>query len=142
VRSPKPFFASRKKRLIRLSDVADRAWVALGLTRPLVLVKLMDEGLRWHGVDASISSSAGYRRPRALALSLYRSDPVIDGIAYRSRLSSGFVCFSIFDRLQPRDLDAGPSRALIDDLDRVRALFAQHGASIDDSDDVPPAPDQ
>lgn len=57
------------KRLIRLSDIADRAWVGLRVTRPLLLVKLMDEGLRWHGVDASISASAGYRKPRSLALS-------------------------------------------------------------------------
>ncbi len=130
------------KRLIRLSDIADRAWVGLRVTRPLLLVKLMDEGLRWHGVDASISASAGYRKPRSLALSLYRSHPVLDGIAYRSRHSSGFVCFSIFDRVQPGDIDAGPSRCLIGDLDSIRAIFAQHGAAIDESEEVPLAPDE
>lgn len=43
-------------RIVRRAFVEERMWTPLRLHRQLVLAKLMDEGLLFHGVDASISA--------------------------------------------------------------------------------------
>ncbi len=49
-------------RIVRRAFVDERMWTPLRMQRQLVLAKLMDEGLLFHGVDASISAGADYAR--------------------------------------------------------------------------------
>jgi len=44
-------------RVVKRAFVEDRMWTPLRLQRRLVLAKIMDEGLLYHGVDASISAT-------------------------------------------------------------------------------------
>ena len=60
-------------RIIRRAFVDERMWSPLRLQRPLVLAKIMDEGLLFHGVDASITAVDDYAPSRALALARCRT---------------------------------------------------------------------
>ena len=63
-------------RILRRSFVDARGWSVIRIQRKLVLAKLRDEGLQWHGVDASISTSDDYAASRSIAAALHREFPM------------------------------------------------------------------
>jgi hypothetical protein len=70
-------------RVLRRSFVNQRTWTPLRLGQSVTLAKILDEGLQFHHVDASVSASDDYAASRALALALYTDFPKLDGLAYR-----------------------------------------------------------
>ncbi|WP_234836216.1 RES family NAD+ phosphorylase [Sinorhizobium meliloti] len=120
-------------RIVRRAFVEERMWTPLRLHRQLVLAKLMDEGLLFHGVDASISAGADYAPSRALALALHEDYPDLDGLAYRSRHNNGEVCYALFDRVLSSDLVTLPGQRFEDDPARTDQLMRLHGAVFDTS---------
>ena len=127
-----------RRRLIAPANVAARAWTAVALRRDAVLAKLFDEGLRWHGVDGSISAMDDYGPPRAVALALFSRFPGLDGIAYRSRHNNGLLCYAVFDRVAADDLVPGPTVALSSRMDMAERVVREHGGAFDRSAAVPP----
>lgn len=79
-------------------------WTPLRLGRALTLAKIMDEGLLFHGVDASVSATEHYGPSRNLALALYEDFAALDGLAYRARHNNREICYALFDRVLPSDL--------------------------------------
>lgn len=120
-------------RIVRRAFVDERMWTPLRLRRPLVLAKIMDEGLLYHGVDASISATDDYGPSRALALALHEDYSGIDGLAYRSRHNNGEICFALFDRVLPTDLAEMPGHLFEMHPDRADQLMRLHGAVFDTS---------
>lgn len=123
----------RPGRVMRRSETDLRAATRLALQRPLVLAKVMDEGLQWHGVHAGEISIDDYAPSRQLALDFHTAFPVLDGLAYRSRYNNGQICFALFDRVEAGSMvpagqmDFHSHPAVIDDL------MALYGAVFDTS---------
>ena len=86
-------------RIVRRAFIEERMWTPLRLERTLTLAKIMDEGLLFHGVDASVSATDDYAPSRKLALELYQDFSTLDGLAYRSRHNNGEICYALFDRV-------------------------------------------
>lgn len=124
-------------RIVRRAFVDERMWTPLRLKRPLVLAKIMDEGLLFHGVDASITAVDDYAPSRALALALFEDYPRLDGLAYRSRHNNGEICYAVFDRVLPTDLVEMTGQRFEDHPDRVDQLMRLHGAVFDTSAPIP-----
>lgn len=120
-------------RIVRRDFIEERQWTPLRLERSLTLAKIMDEGLLFHGVDASVSSSDDYGPSRALALALHNDFPALEGLAYRSRHNNGEICYALFDRVLSSDLVALPSHRFEDNRSRVDELVRLHGAVLDTS---------
>ena len=123
----------RSGRIVRRDFIEERQWTPLRLLRPVTLAKIMDEGLLFHGVDASVSASDNYAPSRALALDLYTDFPSVEGLAYRSRHNNGEVCYALFDRVPSSDLIELPSHLFEDNRTRVDELIRLHGAILDTS---------
>jgi len=120
-------------RIVRRDFIEERQWTPLRLLRPVILAKIMDEGLLFHGVDASVSASDDYAPSRALALDLYNDFPSVEGLAYRSRHNNGEICYALFDRVPFSDLVELPSHLFEDNRTRVDELVRLHGAILDTS---------
>jgi len=120
-------------RVLRRSFVDQRTWTPLRLGRSVTLAKILDEGLQFHRVDASVSTSDDYAASRSLALALYTDFPKLDGLAYRSRFNNGEVCFVFFARVFPEDLIAMPGQHFDAHPTRVDELMTLHGAVFDTS---------
>ncbi len=114
-----------------------RAWTALTLQRPLILMKLYDDGLFWHRTDARISSTDDYSAPRKLALNAFQQCPALDGLTYRSRHNNGELCYALFDRVAKTDPSEGPKHLLRDHRLDIDGLMAKYGAVYDISPPVP-----
>jgi hypothetical protein len=123
-------------RILRRAYVEERMWTPLRLDRPVVLAKILDEGLQFHRVDASVSASDDYAGSRALALALHTDFPSLDGLAYRSRFNNGETCFAIFDRVLPSELTGLPGLRFADHPRRTDELMSLHGAVFDTSGGV------
>ncbi|WP_297104233.1 RES family NAD+ phosphorylase [uncultured Devosia sp.] len=120
-------------RIVRRAYIEERQWTPIRIERQLTLAKIMDEGLLFHGVDASVSASDDYGPSRALALDLFNDFPSLDGLAYRSRHNNGEICYALFDRVASRDLAELPSHLFENNRTRVDELMGLHGAILDDS---------
>lgn len=120
-------------RVLRRAYVEQRMWTPLRLRRQLILAKVLNEGLQFHGVDAAVSASDDYNPSRALALALHTDFPALDGLAYRSRFNNGEVCFAIFDRVLASDVTALAGCSFADQPVRVDELMSLHGAVFDTS---------
>lgn len=120
-------------RIVRRDFIEERQWTPIRLERPLILAKIMDEGLLFHGVDASVSASDDYGPSRALALDLYKDFPSLEGLAYRSRHNNGEICYALFDRVPSSDMVELPSHLFEDNRTRVDELVQLHGAVLDAS---------
>ncbi|WP_245431812.1 RES family NAD+ phosphorylase [Rhizobium sophoriradicis] len=80
-------------RIVRRDFIEERQWTPIRLERPLILAKIMDEGLLFHGVDASVSASDDYGPSRALARSLQRlSLPRRAGVSLASQQWRDLLC--------------------------------------------------
>ncbi|MBB5051777.1 MAG: RES family NAD+ phosphorylase [Afipia sp.] len=123
-------------RIVKRSFIEERMWSPLRLNRPIVLAKIMDEGLLFHGVDASVSANDDYGPSQTLALQLYQDFPELDGLAYRSRHNNGEICYAIFDRVLPTDLIQLAGQHFRDHRKRTDELVRLHGAVLDTSPDV------
>lgn len=123
-------------RIIKRAFVDERMWTPLRLQRPLVLAKIMDEGLLYHGVDASISATDDYGPSRALARALHEDYSGLDGLAYRSRHNNGEICFALFDRVLAADLAEMPGQHFESHPDRADQLMRLHGAVFDTSAEI------
>lgn len=120
-------------RIVRRDFIEERQWTPLRLVRPVTLAKIMDEGLLFHGVDASVSASDDYGPSRALALDLYNDFPTLEGLAYRSRHNNGEICYALFDRVATSDLVELPGHLFENNRARVDELVRLHGAILDTS---------
>jgi hypothetical protein len=120
-------------RIVKREFIEERMWTPLRLERAVTLAKIMDEGLLFHGVDASVSAIDDYSLSRKLALALYEDFPSLDGLAYRSRHNNGEICYALFDRVLPSDLAAMPGHRFEDNRARVDELVRLHGAILDTS---------
>jgi hypothetical protein len=123
-------------RIVKRAFIEERMWTPLRLECALTLAKIMDEGLLFHGVDASVSASDDYGPSRELALALYEDFPVLDGLAYRSRHNNGEICYALFDRVLRSDLADMPGRRFEDNRARTNELMTLHGAILDTSPDI------
>ena len=126
-------------RIVRRKYVEERAWTVLKTRRPFKLAKLYDNGLRWHGTDASISASDTYVEARRMALALHQTFPEIDGIAYRACHDNGEICFALFDRVKPDDISPSAAELFRNHRATTDTLMSKYGAIFDDSAPVPPA---
>jgi hypothetical protein len=126
-----------KERILTRANVNLRAWTAIQTRRDLVLVKLYDEGLFWHGTDAGVSASNDYSEPRRLALALYRECMTADGLIYRSRHDNGELCYALFDRVDASDLEPGAKELFRNHSSEIDDLAAKYGAVFDTSPSVP-----
>lgn len=124
-------------RIIAPRYLEERAWSELVPARPLKIAKLYDEGLLWHGVDASISANDDYDTSRSMALDLFQHFPDLDGIGYRARHDNGMICYALFDRVQPGELDVPQTFAFQDHWQRTKNLLHLYGAVLDTSGPVP-----
>jgi hypothetical protein len=129
-----------EEQLVSRPYVEQRAWTEFTTLRPLKLMKLYDEGLFWHGTDASISAVPSYTRSRQIALASFRERSGLDGIAYRSRHDNGELCFVLFDRVTSADLDAGQTQSFHEQPHICDSLMVRYGAVYDNSLPVPPPP--
>jgi hypothetical protein len=120
-------------RIVRRAYIEERQWTPIRIERQLTLAKIMDEGLLFHGVDASVSASDDYGPSRALALDLYYDFALLDGLAYRSRHNNGEICFALFDRVPSPDLVELSGHLFEDNRTRVDELVQLHGAILDSS---------
>lgn len=120
-------------RIVKRAFVDERMWTPLRLQRAFVLAKIMDEGLLYHGVDASISATDDYGPSRALALALHDDYSGLDGLAYRSRHNNGEICYALFDRVLPTDLAEMSGQLFEKHPDRADQLMRLHGAVFDTS---------
>jgi hypothetical protein len=128
-----------REQIISRAFIEQRAWTVLVTQRPLVLMKLYDEGLFWHRTDASVSAAHDYAEPRRIALAAFGECPSLDGLAYRARHNNGELCYALFDRVGPRDLAPGPKQCFCDHATELDGLMAKYGAVFDTSPPVPPA---
>jgi RES domain len=124
--------------IIKRSYVELRAWTTITLRRPLLLMKLYDEGLFWHRTDASVSAAHDYAEPRRIALAAFLECPTLDGLTYRSRHNNGELCYALFDRVQTDDLEPDPKQRFRDHPTELDALMGKYGAVFDTSPAVPP----
>ena len=129
-----------EEQIVSRAYVEQRAWTEFTTVRPLKLMKLHDEGLFWHGTDASISAVPSYTRSRQIALAAFREGPDLDGIAYRSRHDNGELCFALFDRVTSGVLDPGRTRLFQEHPHTCASLMAKYGAVYDTSPPIPPPP--
>jgi hypothetical protein len=127
-----------EEQIVSRAYVDQRAWTEFTTLRPLKLMKLYDEGLFWHGTDASISAMPSYAKSREIALAAFREGPDLDGITYRSRHDNGELCFALFDRVTSADFDPGRTRIFHEHPDIRDSLMAKYGAVYDTSPPVPP----
>jgi hypothetical protein len=104
------------------------------------LMKLYDDGLFWHRVDANISAAPDYAKSREIALAAFQTDTNLDGLIYRSRPDNGELCFALFSRVAAADLSPGPPFLLSNKKHIRDSLMAKYGAVYDTSPPVPPAP--
>lgn len=119
------------RRIVGSGFLEQRGWTRLETARPLKLAKLYDEGLLWHGVDASVSATENYSSTRALALNLYQYEPDLDGISYRARHDNGEVCYALFDRVRRDELEAVQTCTFPGNWSRVRQMLSRYGAVLD-----------
>ncbi len=129
-----------EEQLVSWAYVEQRAWTELTTLRPFKLIKLYDEGLFWHGTDASISAVPSYTRSRQIALAAFREGADLDGIAYRARHDNGELCFALFDRVTSADFDAGRTQSFHGRPHICDSLMVRYGAVYDTSPPVPPPP--
>lgn len=106
--------------------------------RALTLAKLFDDGLQFHQIDAGEISVDDYAASRALALALHTDFPDLDGLAFRSLYDNGEICYAIFDRLAPDELDPEPVSPFVNHKHRVDELMDFYGAVFDTSPPLPP----
>jgi hypothetical protein len=125
-------------RILREEFVEERAWSVMTASRPLVLAKLYDEGLLWHGTDAAIGSADDYIAPREMAVNLHREFAAVDGIAWRARHDNGELCYALFDRVTKSDLPVASTHPFEDNWDEVERLMDKYGAHFDSSAPIPP----
>lgn len=121
------------RRIIAPDFINRRQWTHLKVGRSLRLAKIMDEGLRWHGVDAGICSVDTYEESRRFALALYDAFPELDGIAYRARHNNAEICFALFDRVASTDLVAAGTFPFELHRPTIDAIIRGHGAAWDTS---------
>jgi hypothetical protein len=121
------------RRIVKRDFIEERQWTPIRIKRPVTVAKIMDEGLLFHGVDASVSASDDYGPSRALALDLYNDFPSLEGLAYRSRHNNGETCYALFDRVLSSDLVELPSHLFEENRTRVDELIRLHGAILDTS---------
>jgi hypothetical protein len=129
-----------EEQLVGRAYVEQRAWTEFTTLRPFKLMKLYDDGLFWHGTDASISAMPSYTRSRQIALAAFREGSDLDGIAYRSRHDNGELCFALFDRVTSADFDAGRTQSFHEQPHICDSLMVRYGAAYDNSLPVPPLP--
>lgn len=127
-----------EEQIVSRAYVDQRAWTEFVTVRPLKLLKLYDEGLFWHGTDASISAMPSYQKSREIALAAFREGPDLDGIIYRSRHDNGELCFALFDRVTGADFDPGRTCFFREHSHIAASLMAKYGAVYDTSPPVPP----
>ncbi len=127
-----------RNKILTRAFVGQRAWSSLRAQRDLVLVKLYDDGLLWHGTDAAVSASDDYTTPRRIALALYAEYGEADGLAYRARHDNGQICYALFDRVRASDVVPGPPALFQDCAAQIAALMEKYGAVFDDSPAVSP----
>jgi RES domain len=123
----------KRTRIVRRAYVEERAWSALRLDRPLIVAKVYDEGLLRHGVDAGMIAADDYTESRELALALFRESLTLDGIAYRSRVNNGELCYALFDRVPITALTRTRTEEFTKIPARVDELMRLHGAVFDTS---------
>jgi len=129
-----------EEQIVSRAYVEQRAWTEFTTVRSFKLLKLYDEGLFWHGTDASISAMPSYTRSRHVALTAFREGPDLDGIAYRARHDNGELCFALFDRVTSADLDAAQTQLFHEQPHVCDKLMAKYGAVYDTSPPFPPRP--
>lgn len=87
---------------IRLVDprrLHERSCTLVECSRPLRLVKCMDDGLQAIGADNSISAGM-YQHSRDWALALWAHAEQADGLVYRSRHDTSRLCYAVWCRTQ------------------------------------------
>lgn len=127
----------RARRIIAKSFVEQRKWTVLAPHRDLLLAKVFDDGLLYHGVTADICAGDDYSASQRFAADLHSAFPAVDGIAYRARHNNGQICYALFDRCRSLITEAEGTEfkdhwAAVDDLMR------RHGAVWDPATPVPP----
>ena len=125
-------------RILPRAFVDMRAWTVFHTLRDMTLVKLHDDGLLWHGTDASISSSDDYSEPRRVAMALHAQAPGVDGIAYRARHNNGEICFALFDRVTAADMSTVSTTPFALAPSKTDELARNYGLAFDTSAPVPP----
>lgn len=93
-------------RILRREFIAARTCSFLLVKGALTVAKLYDEGLAVHGLDAAQAATPDYKHTQALALAFHQAFPDLDGLAYRSRIDNGQICYALFDRAAPAALEA------------------------------------
>lgn len=127
-----------RAKILARAFLDQRAWTELRVKRDLILVKLYDDGLLWHGTDASVSACDSYAVPREIAGSLHAEFPRADGITYRARHDNGEICYALFDRVVVDDLDAGSPALFTEHGGQIEVLMRKYGAVLDDTPRVAP----
>jgi hypothetical protein len=119
------------RRIVTSAFVNQRQWSHFKVGRSLKLAKIMDEGLRWHGVDAGICSTDTYAESRRFALALYQAFADLDGIAYRARHNNSEICYALFDRVATTDLLTTGGFPFELHRSTIDAIVRRHGAAWD-----------
>jgi hypothetical protein len=88
----------RARRLVRLSELKERAASAVPLTREVHLVRVHSDGLVHLALSAGVPHAEPYDDCHDLSLGLWRHASAVDGIEYRSRWDDSRLCVALFDR--------------------------------------------
>lgn len=91
----------RARRLVRLSELKERAASAVPLTREIRLARVHSDGLVHLALSASVPHAEPYDECHTLALVVFRHPDAVDGIEYRSRWDDSRLCVALFDRAAP-----------------------------------------
>ncbi|PWE53726.1 RES domain-containing protein [Metarhizobium album] len=121
----------RARRILSRDYVELRQWTVLSVTRELLLIKLFDEGLAYHGVTADICAGDDYANSQAFAGELHRRYPEVDGIAYRARHNNGQICYALYDRVLASQVQTVEERKFSDEHTVTDDLMRKHNASWD-----------
>ncbi len=92
-------FVHRSKRLLKLPEITERAWVSIS-TKPATELNLLDlrnDGCVVLGVTTDSIDARNHAAGRALGRAIHQGHEDVDGIVFPSRLT-GADAFAIYDR--------------------------------------------
>jgi hypothetical protein len=118
----------RARRLVRLSELKERAASVVPVTREIRLARVHSDGLVHLALSAGVPHAEPYDDCHALALDVWRHVHGVDGIEYRSRWDDSRLCVALFDRAG--DALGSPHTRPLGSPSLVRPVLRHYGIGV------------